>query len=437
MADEAFTYDQVGNRLSSADVSGGWLYNGNNELLQAGNRAEYKYDAAGNIIEKKAAGKILTFEYDLDNHLSRVADGNNATVASYGYDFLRRRIWKDVRGVKTFYHYSDSGLVAEMDSNGNTLKSYGYRPGSPWGTDPLFMRENGKSYWYLNDHLGTPQMVVAENGGVVWKAQYQVFGKAEIDGGSTLTNNLRFPGQYFDEETGLHYNWNRYYDPESGRYSQTDPIGLRGGINLYGYTQNNSLNFIDPEGEHPVLLLIGAGVTVLLLPDIANAPDTCDETYPSMSDGEFIVNAAILESIGFFSGKLIGTIFSKLSLLKEKLSIKILGNSNNFDMLKKGIDLDILSNSGKLADKGGLTRAGRAAQKHGSRHESAFPPQKGNLRTINQRGQDILDDILTDPNGYIVRRHHVKYGDIIEIRDSLGRGARFDSNGNFMGFLEP
>ena len=59
------------------------------------------------------------------------------------------------------------------------------------------------------------------------------------------------------------------------------------------------------------------------------------------------------------------------------------------------------------------------------------------MRTINQRGQDILDDILTDPNGYIVRRHHVKYGDIIEIRDSLGRGARFDSNGNFMGFLEP
>ena len=77
---------------------------------------------------KKVAGKILTFEYDLDNHLSRVADGNNATVASYGYDFLRRRIWKDVRGVKTFYHYSDSGLVAEINSNGNTLKNYSYKP---------------------------------------------------------------------------------------------------------------------------------------------------------------------------------------------------------------------------------------------------------------------------------------------------------------------
>ena len=94
-------------------MSGGWLYNGNNELLQAGNRAEYKYDAAGNLIEKKTAEKTLAFSYDLDNRLSEVhADG--VLIARYVYDPFGRRIWKDVRGVKTFYHYSDSGLVAEM-----------------------------------------------------------------------------------------------------------------------------------------------------------------------------------------------------------------------------------------------------------------------------------------------------------------------------------
>lgn len=107
------------------------------------------------------------------------------------------------------------------------------------------MREGGKNYWFLNDHLGTPQQIVAENGGVVGKAQYAAFGKAEVDSGATVTNNLRFPGQYYDEETGLHYNWNRYYDAESGRYIQTDPIGFRGkDINMYRYANGNTnLNY--------------------------------------------------------------------------------------------------------------------------------------------------------------------------------------------------
>ena len=247
LSDESFTYDAVGNRLSSAAVNGSWLYNENNELLQAGNRAEYKYDAAGNLIEKKTAKKTLTFSYDLDNRLSEVhADG--VLIARYVYDPFGRRIWKEVRGSRTYFHYSDSGLVAEINSNGNIQKSYGYRPDSPWGTDPLFVRENGKNYWFLNDHLGTPQQIVAENGGVVWKAQYQVFGKAEVDSSSSVTNNLRFPGQYHDEETGLYYNWNRYYDPESGRYTQVDPIGFEGGINIYIYSINNTLMFTDPYG---------------------------------------------------------------------------------------------------------------------------------------------------------------------------------------------
>jgi len=82
---------------------------------------------------------------------------------------------------------------------------------------------------------------------VVWQAAYLPFGQAQIVTG-TVTNNLRFPGQYFDAETGLHYNWNRFYDPEVGRYISADPIGLAGGMNLYAYVGGNPVNWIDPFG---------------------------------------------------------------------------------------------------------------------------------------------------------------------------------------------
>ena len=84
-------------------------------------------------------------------------------------------------------------------------------------------------------------------GNVVWQARSTAFGKAEIQV-ETVENPLRFPGQYFDAETGLHYNFHRYYDPETGRYTQADPIGLAGGINSYAYVGNNPVNLLDPYG---------------------------------------------------------------------------------------------------------------------------------------------------------------------------------------------
>jgi RHS repeat-associated protein len=76
---------------------------------------------------------------------------------------------------------------------------------------------------YQNDHLGTPQKLTAINGATVWSAKYSSFGEANVDISSSATNNLRFPGQYYDQETGLHYNFNRYYDPGTGRYLTPDP----------------------------------------------------------------------------------------------------------------------------------------------------------------------------------------------------------------------
>ncbi|WP_422491555.1 RHS repeat domain-containing protein [Endozoicomonas sp. ALE010] len=107
---------------------------------------------------------------------------------------------------------------------------------------------------YLHpDHLNTPRLATDENQTIVWRWQSDAFGlgQAEEDpdeDGKPTVVNLRFPGQYFDQENGLHYNFHRYYDPETGRYTQSDPIGLMGGMNTYSYAYENPVKFTDPLG---------------------------------------------------------------------------------------------------------------------------------------------------------------------------------------------
>ena len=111
------------------------------------------------------------------------------------------------------------------------------------------MKQSSAYYFYHNDHLGTPQQMTDINGAVVWSARYDSFGKAEVDQASTITNNLRFPGQYYDDETNLYYNWNRYYEPATAMYLRVDPLRSNViGLNSYRYALNNPTNMIDPVG---------------------------------------------------------------------------------------------------------------------------------------------------------------------------------------------
>ncbi|MGX5203192.1 RHS repeat-associated core domain-containing protein [Aliikangiella sp. IMCC44632] len=183
----------------------------------------------------------LSFTYNAKGRLKTASkEGMSAT---YQYNFKGERVSKDVNGAVTIFVYDVSGqLIAELDNSGTQVKEYVYLNGQRIATI-----NNNKTYYVHTNHLNTPTALTDENGNVRWKANYTPFGKAVIEV-NTIESNLRFPGQYFDAETGLHYNYFRDYDPEIGRYIQSDPIGLNGGINTFGYVGGNPVMRIDPKG---------------------------------------------------------------------------------------------------------------------------------------------------------------------------------------------
>ncbi|MHC8301089.1 RHS repeat-associated core domain-containing protein [Pseudomonas sp. ZS1P83] len=246
---ETFAHDPAGNLLMQ-DRPGAASVKGNRLLMQ-GDR-HYDYDAFGNLIRERrgTAQKLVTdYRYDCQHRLIGVTTPDGR-CSSYRYDAFGRRIAKTVDGHTTEFFWQGDHLVAE--SSREHYRSYVYEPGS---FRPLAMLD-GKGprqacpFYYQLDHLGTPQELTDFGGEIVWSAKYNAYGKVTrlaFGGGEQLEQPLRFQGQYFDAESGLHYNRHRYYDPEVGRYLTPDPIKLAGGLNQYQYTPNPT-GWVDPLG---------------------------------------------------------------------------------------------------------------------------------------------------------------------------------------------
>jgi RHS repeat-associated protein len=152
------------------------------------------------------------------------------------------------------FHYDLRGhLIGETNQSGQMLAEYVYL-----GDQLLVMIKPGEAvYYFHNDHLGTPQVLTDDSQTIAWKAVYTPFGEA-VASVQTIDSPFRFPGQYYDQETGLHYNYFRYYNPQIGRYITPDPIGLEGGINLFAYV-DNPINVIDPLGLFDIQIADNGG----------------------------------------------------------------------------------------------------------------------------------------------------------------------------------
>ncbi|NVZ95738.1 RHS domain-containing protein, partial [Pseudomonas sp. D6002] len=150
-------------------------------------------------------------------------------------------------GQTTEFFWQGEKLIAEH--NADHHQSYLYEPNSfrPLALLKGYGPEDAKPFHYQLDHLGTPQELTAPDGEIVWSAHYRAYGQiAKLDV-NTVTNLLRFQGQYFDPESGLHYNRHRYYNPDIGRYLTPDPVKLAGGLNGYLYVPNPT-GWVDPLG---------------------------------------------------------------------------------------------------------------------------------------------------------------------------------------------
>ncbi|MCF5656568.1 RHS repeat-associated core domain-containing protein, partial [Pseudomonas poae] len=219
-----------------------------NRLMIQGDR-HYDHDAFGNLIrERRGKGQALVSEYRYDCQHRLIAVKNpNGQTAHYRYDPFGRRISKTVEDKTTEFFWQGDKLIAEHHADRH--RSYLYEPDSfrPLALLEGFGPDATKPYHYQLDHLGTPQELTAANGEIVWSAHYRAYGQISRLDVDKIDNPLRFQGQYFDQESGLHYNRHRYYNPDVGRYLTPDPVKLAGGINAYQYVPNPT-GWVDPLG---------------------------------------------------------------------------------------------------------------------------------------------------------------------------------------------
>lgn len=281
----AWGYDANGNRIVDVFEGGGYSYvtatNTNRLATVAGpqNRI-YGYNGAGAITcdllnANGSSCERRAFLYDDRGQMTGV--NQSAGNVAYAVNAFAQRVAKTgpsalVPGGARYFIYGDGDelggqMLGEYDAAGNPVLEYVPVENAPL----LLLGPGGAQYFVENNHLGQARVIWRDDPvtpKMVWRFYPpDPFGTGTPEenpaGAGSFVFNPRFPGQYFDSESQLHYNWHRYYDPQTGRYVQSDPIGLAGGINTYTYVGGNPLSYTDPRGlDNPGMGPYNSPVTV-------------------------------------------------------------------------------------------------------------------------------------------------------------------------------
>jgi RHS repeat-associated protein len=252
-----YTYDANGNRLSQTGTSAStYTMSGSSNKLTSTSGVlsrSYSYDAVGNT----TASGATVHSYNNANRMKtgRLAGGSDTT---YVYNALGQRVKKSGGGVASplYFMYDEAGhLIGEYDSSGNLIQETVWLGDIPVAT----LRPNGANvdvFYVHTDQLNTPRKVSRPSDNALrWRWDPTPFGEGVPDQNpasvGAFVYNLRFPGQQFDAETNLNYNYYRDYDSTIGSYVESDPIGLRGGSATYAYAGGNPITFNDPSGLVP------------------------------------------------------------------------------------------------------------------------------------------------------------------------------------------
>ena len=253
---EEYTYDSANNRKTSGHQPGSWDYNGNNELVSWGLGSELRklhYDINGNLIEDKneSQAKRLEYIYDADDKLIEFLV-NGVSAVKFSYDPFGRRIFRQTFGdgaSKRWFLYSSEGLIQEINDDGGAIRTYGWSGTSYTGSDLVWQKDANGTFLALNNlQMVSEFLVNASDGSIGWSGVSEAFGKTTRRPEATTEFLLRGPGQWQDDVLNQFQNWNRNLDPVTGVFTTSGTSIMKDGINLYAYTEQNPINFIDFNG---------------------------------------------------------------------------------------------------------------------------------------------------------------------------------------------